>query len=508
MMRLLRPILVVGIACACRGQREPADDGHAAVLPPTLITADAAPAIDPARACGEPGPSATPLPPRLFDGMASMGDGAVKPDETTHVGGVEAKYGASVWIGTMEHGHRGPALALLIDRAEASGGPWGASVPLAAKTTNRTFIGPYRIDVVASDESPPQHVQVHVEHRACPDHFVTPPSTGPMWMWASSEAIRLVTVDLPGQLLQVVVDSNAAGPRLEVSSLGWHQALVPVPGMTTTVRADQRTVTIEAVEPGRGTHFDGTAWHADAGTPKLSVRARVDNVDPIPIASADVPAAPCGDPIAKRSTLPAELKVVPRVHGTTTIATGQHRSLDGIELDASTMSTPRRHGEAQSSYLTVSSPSLVPSMVNSNFSSMELARAERAVVVFEPVGTPAASFRVRSFPVACPRDLALPAPDAPVYVWLSSVGHDSIMFGPPDKPSLSLRLYVDATTTFGATSPNAYDSRAVDPGLVGHVATLDGLFVQVTDVVATTDTRVPFPLTHVQVRVSRPGAPP
>ena len=70
--------------------------------------------------------------------------------------------------------------------------------------------GPYRIDLKGSAEDPPQTVTIHVDKRACPDHSIVPPSSAPIWMWASTEAIRLFTVDMDKQMLQVGIDARAA----------------------------------------------------------------------------------------------------------------------------------------------------------------------------------------------------------------------------------------------------------------------------------------------------------
>ena len=478
--------------------------------------------IDPARRCGEAGPRPTALPRALVDGTERLGTATLTPGLHQAVGGVDAHYNPSAWIGTMEVGHRGAALSLLIDRAEAGEHmPYGAQQELSAGTTFQTFIGPYRIEGRASAEEPPASVTISVERRGCPDHTVIEPSTEPIWVWLSTEAIRLHTVDLSSQMLQVSLESHGDAPRFEVSALGWRHGLTPEPGQTRSFRIDGRVVTIEEVVPGRGTRFDGT-WRS-SGPPRVSVRARIEPASPGPPEPAAVPpTVACGAPAPNRSTLPVELATAPAQRGPAiTLAVGDQRVVEGIPLTVGSEELPARPGpgHAPERYIHLSSASLLaPSVVTfgARGGAPQLARADRTLLRVAPVAGAGASslFEIRAFPIACPRAAPeVPRVDHATYVWLSTVGQTLFTVGTAAQPELTLQISSDPSSpSFGASSEHAYDSRPLAPTLVGHVASLDGYRVQVVDVVADPDTdRTEFgwtattgiPAVHVQFRIDR-----
>ncbi|HTM22590.1 MAG TPA: hypothetical protein VL172_18840 [Kofleriaceae bacterium] len=514
-MTRVRTAALLALALACQRSDVPHD--------PPPARGDAGPPQPPPgpkkmqvpanRACGEAGPIVTPLPPALFDGMSADGDGTVSPKQKVRVGGVEVNYLTDAWIGNMETGHRGEALDLTIDRAEAGEHmPWGAQIEARPKLTYRSFIGPYRIDLTATAEDPPQKVAIHVDKRACPDHAIVPPPSGPIWMWLSTEAIRLFTVDMDNQMLQVMIDARDNGPRAEIRTLGWSQSLSPVPGRMFTARIDGRSVTIEATEPARGTRYDASGWHATQGTPRANMRVRVDPAPPLPMPAMSLASAPCGDATTARSAPPPELSATPHVVGEVALGAGDKRMLDGIELQGyaeEIPASPGYGGRKAEKLLIISSAGMTSSSVTFGGSAYppEPTRAERAMFLFEAAdsGSPPARVRARAYRLPCPRTLALPVPGAPQFVWLSTIGHGYVTFGPPDRPVL--RLQADA----GARDPSlsidagddARDGRNIEPALVGHVATFNGLRILVTDVFLPA-TKAPFPVAHVQVRIDRP----
>ncbi len=486
---MVAAVLALGAACTKSSQvTRPGPEADAGPPPPPPPPPIPFPV---ARECGEAGPVATPLPPALFDGMIAVGDTVVRPGDKRKVGGFEAEYAPDAWIGTMEAGGRGPALQLLIDKAEAGEHmPWGSQLPLYPNTKMRSYLGPYRYDVRASAEDPPKTVDLHVDKRACPDHAIIPPPSGPIWMWASTEAIRLFTVDLQGQLLQIMVDSTPE-PRLEVKALGWSQRLDPRPGPARRVRIDGRVITIEQIEPGKGPR-------------SFSVLAKVETAAALPPPPPPGPATACGIPAAGRTSLPPELTAEPRARGEVTLAAGQKRKLGGVELTATAEEYPARPGpghQPEKVLRIMAMPLAIPSSVTFGaWGAPEPMRTDRALITVEAVGggSPPAQVRAHVYPLACGQMLAQPAPTQTTHVWLSTIGTSYVTFGASDRPALKLEVTPEGSLL--ATSPAAMDSRKLGPDAIGHVATLDGLRILVTDAVVAR-TGGPFPIVHVQVRI-------
>lgn len=447
--------------------------------------------------------------------MRPSGEVVITPGQTAHAGGVEAHYDEHAWIGNREVGHRGAALALTIDRAEVGEHDRrGGQIELSAGMTEQRDIGPYRIDVRASDEDPPERVTVHAERRACPDHTVLDDPALPLSMWVSTEAIRQHTIVEHGRMLQIGVLALPDHPQLEVSLGGFRHRIDPRPGTVRAIHADDRVITIDRVVPGPATRFDGTTWRTADGAPaRVHARVRVEVAPPMPPTPAGAATA-CGGPASHRSALPAELA---RALGTPvegSIAPGERRAIDGVELEARARELAGP-GEQPRRWFEITSGALVPSTIALHDDGVRFARAEHGLFVFdgEGVSTASPSAQVRSFALACPRTLALPVPAEPTYVWLSTIGHARVTFGAADTPALTLDLQADPRSPgLSLTSEHAYDSRTLAPQDVGHVATMDGLRIAIVDVVAGEGTRRvdygwtsagPIPIVHVQVRVER-----
>lgn len=508
----------MALACGCGGT-------DAGPRPPPPIARHAADTVEPARRCGEPGPTPTALPRALIDGMPSLGATTLASGQRRRVGGVDLHYDPSAWIGTAEVGHRGAAFVFLIDRAEAGEHmPYGGQQELSAGSTFESFIGPYRIEGHASAEQPPRSVRISVERRPCPDHTVIDPPTGPIWMWLSTDAIFQHTLDLQGQLLQVVLQPRGEVPHIEISAFGWRHGMTPEPDHTRSFRIDNRIVTIERVVPGRGTRFEG-AWRS-RGTAHVNALVRVEPAPPVAAAAAAVaPTTGCGAPAPVRTTLPAELTRALVQHGPAIVlAAGDRGELEGLALEVGTSELPRRPGRSDlepERFIRLSSPSLLaPSIVT--FAVMgglpQLARADRTMLLVELDGAAGTSreLRVRAFPLACAR-AAAPVPrivDA-TYLWLSTVGQSLFTVGDTSLPALTLQVHADPNhPSFSATTQNASDSGNLAATLVGHVATLDGYRIEIVDVVADASTRRTtwgwivdsgVPAVHVQFRVSPPA---
>jgi hypothetical protein len=158
-------------------------------------------------------------------------------------------------------------------------------------------------------------------------------------------------------------------------------------------------------------------------------------------------------------------------------------------------------------------PSSLPFTSTSGWS--ELARAERAIVRVDPVGSgrPPSRLRVRAFPSACPRVVRIASIDAPTFVWLSTLGHGLVTVGPEGDPALSIQLHPSLQApVLSISAEQTLDSRAFRPETAGHTATFGGYRVSVTDVVPSAATRAAenrwvtdevLLALHVQVRIAR-----
>jgi hypothetical protein len=405
----------------------------------------------------------------------------------------------------MEHGHRGPGLSTLIDRAEVDQHTaWGASEEVHPNAAYRYDVGPYRFDVHASGEQPPKELGITVEKRVCPSYFVTENQHEPLAMWASTEAVRLHTVQDARGMLQVGIDASPLQPpRLDVRFEGWTHWMEPRAGDVRTFRIDDRTVTIDSIE-----RTTGVPAHVHA-------RARVEAATARPADVAGGPGA-CGTTTPTRSALPGELAAVRTPIGDGELALGTKRTIAGVllELREETMPARDRYHQPETFTSVIAGPPMTRSMIAMTYGGAQLVRSDHAMFRFEPIGDQRKRVRVRAIRAACDPQVVLPIPDEPVYVWLSSVGVGLVTFGPKDKPVLTLQLWPDERgPSLSATSEHAIDSRPVRPQLVGHVATMDALRIEVVDVVATHGTQratydawtspTGVPEVHLQLRVSR-----
>src|SRR5690606_27635013 len=114
---------------------------------------------------------------------------------------------------THRAGTRGPGLRIEIDRAEVGPhDPWGSLQQLHPDRDHHTFVGPYRIDIHTGPGDPPSELTVHVTREVCPASAVLDPTAASRSLWLSTEAIRVHTYDLHGQLLQLALDARGDAP--------------------------------------------------------------------------------------------------------------------------------------------------------------------------------------------------------------------------------------------------------------------------------------------------------
>src|SRR5688500_15786650 len=88
--------------------------------PPATVVVPTPPEIPADRRCGEPGATPTELPPAVGSGRAVIGKATLHANDTIAFGTVSVKWDTSAWIGNRGTGHRGDALVVLIDQAEAN----------------------------------------------------------------------------------------------------------------------------------------------------------------------------------------------------------------------------------------------------------------------------------------------------------------------------------------------------------------------------------------------------
>ncbi|PCC75268.1 hypothetical protein SAMN02745121_04009 [Nannocystis exedens] len=482
--------------------------------PPTLA------AIPPDRRCGEAGEQPTELPPDLARGRAPIGKGTLRPGDTRKIGKAELHYDPDAWIGTRKAGHRGPGLRIEIDRAEVGPhDPWGAHEDLHPDQEHHTFVGPYRFDLRTGAGDPPASVAVTVSREVCPAAAVMPATTASRSFWLSTEAIRTYTYDLQGELLQFNLDGRGDAPRLDITDLGYRHWLAPRPDGAHRFRVGPHFITLDRVTPGPGTRYDG-AWQAD-GDARLHVRVRIDPAaalpQPAPVAATD----PCAES-AVRTTVPAALTKLPALQRARTLDVGKELALGPLTFKYVTLEIPARGSgpyreEAEQVPLlqvfggalggfTVSNPRMTPRIV----------RLGRELVRVDTDGH-GDRVRLRRATVTCPHEHKLPAPQAPVYVWLSALGRTLVTFPGRGTIPLSLQLYTELSGPgLSVGSENAYLSRQLRPDSAGAY-TLDDYLVEIVDIVAGPDTSHDgqrwqssgvLPIVHVQLEVTpQPGGP-
>jgi hypothetical protein len=465
------------------------------------------------RECGGAGRDPTGLPPLLARGAEKIGEGALRAgDQRTH-GTVVLKYDPRMQVAPSSVGVRAPALVMTIDRAEVpDGGAWGAYHQLYPGKPLHLDIGPYRVDARTSADD--TEVTYSVGKRACPERALIEKTTEPLALWLSTEAIRLHTYDMAGELLQLTIDGQGAAPRLDVMNLGYRQYFEPRPGERRTFRVGGHRITIDEVVPGPHTRFVDGAWQAD-GDARVHARVRID-----PIAASEPPSpvpatTPCGAPGPVRTTLPPALAKFPPVRGDVTLAPGEQRRLGDRELELTATVVPpmRPHDDAHTIHelrLTGAADQLLGSLTMTPYDDRvwrvdrELLRIDR-----EQAGS---RRRVRRFVTACPHRVDVPAPREPFHVWLSSLGHDYVAVGPADRPVLQLQLHAEPrSVTLALSADQAHHARALVPDAAALAFTLGGYLVEVVDIVPGGDTRLEgsawatgaaVPEVHVQLRVA------
>lgn len=467
---------------------DPLLDPSSDPLTPSPIAA-ARPTVPDDRRCGEPGATPTELPPLLADGRAPIGNAKLKAGDAIAFGTVSLKWDTRVWIGSRGSGHRGDALVLLIDQAEANGGAYGAHEEIVASRERSLHVGPYRFDVKMSD--PPIEIDVEVSRNACPETTAIDKAELPLSLWVSTEATRLRTIDSAAAMLQVGVAKYPNSIRLDVSTLQWRQRFDPVPDAPLAMRAGKYVVTIdEVVRPNAA---------------RVHVRARVEAAPPIILAVRESSVG-CGVPSVAPTTLPPSLAELARVIDEQHVEVDQDTATGAIVLNA------RRDPSGEYLMLSIAAdPPASPSMVSfaGEHSLPQLVRSGMSLLRVDPSGVD--EVQVRKLQVACPHELRVSAIEKPTHVWLSTVGHTLVTVGPPPTTPITLELYpAFDSPSISATTPHAYYSTSILPSMVGDAFTLDGFLFEIVDVTSsggtvfdkqwTTPNTVPA--IHVQIAIS------
>ncbi|MDC0723103.1 hypothetical protein [Nannocystis bainbridge] len=492
----------------------PAHPSSVPAAPPTL------PVIPPDRRCGEAGERPTELPPQLARGRVPIGSGTLRPDDRRTIGKAKLHYDPDAWIGTRKAGHRGPALTLEIDRAEVGPhDPWGAHVDLHPDQQHHTFVGPYRFDLRTGPGDPPARVEVTVTREVCPAAAVMPPATASRSLWLSTEAIRTYTYDLQGEFLQFSLDARGDQPRLDISSLGYRHWLEPRPGLAPRLRVGAHFIYLDRVVPGPGTRHDGAAWKTESDA-RLHVRLRIDPAVPTS-PPAPVPATdPCGlAPV--RTAVPAALAKLPALQRPQTLGIGHELALGPITFKYIQLEIPAHGGgpyrkeATQIPLLQLFGGALGGASFSDPRSRPGFVRLGHELVRVEP-DKRSDRVALRRATVPCPHENKLPAPQAPVHVWLSAVGHTLVSFPGRGPIPLSLHLFTESSPSLSVSSEHASFSHALRPDSPAAF-TLDDYLVELVDIVPGPDTSHdgqrwqstgPLPIVHVQLKVTpQPDGP-
>ncbi len=483
-MRGLAGLLMI---VACGGPPAPAPTlPPSPAVAPEVVPVVPQPVAPGLRDCGEAGASPTGLPSQVATGRSAIGSGVIVPGGALQLGKVALRYDTSAWHGTMNAGQRGPGLHVEIDRAEVGEhAPWGTLVELHPGATSAVEVGPYRIVLQVAAGEPPAEVAVTVTREVCPPVATIEPGHSPSWFWISTQGIRFYR-DPTGMQLQVGLDLRAQQPWLAVRDAGYQQMLMLRPGAPQEIRTGASTLTIERVEMGAQTRFDGQ-WSAD-GEPRVHALVRV---EPGPRASFPDPApasSECGDASSLRSATPPALTVTPKIAETRTLKPGQKLQFGPLSLDYGSLEIPAYGGgpyrkEAQQMpYLQVLGPNRAGTSLSAFTLAPQLLRLDRALLRVGPNGD-GDKVLAQRLALRCLAEQLLPPLRAPLYVWLGTLGHTFVRLGDFDVKALYLQIHPDRVApSLNISSEIASLMRPLGPELIGLGVTIDDYTVEIVDV--------------------------
>jgi hypothetical protein len=491
----------IGAACLVAiASCGPSSCGGAAAAPVAAGDDGGGAAVDPARACGQPGPVPTPLPKILTDGGERVGRATIAAGQKAAIGSISLEYDPDAWIGTMEVGARGPALAALIDRAEAGGGPWGSQQQLYPGAAFAFGIGPYAFAGRAAKGEPPASIDVSVVRNSCPRSEVVDALTAPMWTWLSTGAIQLVSFRPDTDMAQIAIAAQptAPGVRVDFSTLAYRRWFVPEPGRAVRVQGPGYLFALESAVPGRATRFADGAWRADP-LPEAHALVRIEPRDGAPFDRDRMPAvaSACGEPIAGWAPLPAALAAPLSKPVDVALAVGATVERDGLTLALSETTLPARHFDPPETYrdlaLRTADGALQRNVSLGGFGA-RCVRLGAHVIRIDPgsVGPNLqGELRAAIARVGCVATAEAAIPAAPSTLWLSTRGLESVVLGPPGSAELvSLTLSVtDAEISLSVSAPDGYYSCRIRPDAAGRVFELGGARFEIAAVEASGDTR-------------------
>lgn len=506
----MRGLAGLFVIVACGGPPGPAPTPSSpSPAPPVATPAPSPPpAMPTSRDCGEIGDTPTGLPLRVATGREAIGAGVLGPDAALQLGKVALRYETSAWHGTMRAGQRGPGLHVEIDRAEVGEhAPWGALVELYPDRAQAVEVGPYHIAVRAGAGDPPAELAITVTRETCPAVADLAPRPTPQWFWISSEGIR-VHREPTGMGLQLALDLREQQPWLTVTNTDYRQALALRPDAAPQIRTGAATLTIERIEMGPNTRFDGR-WSAD-GEPRVHALVRLepgaaatDSPDPTPASSE------CGEASATRSATPSALAATPKIAETRTLKPGQKLQFGPLALDYGSFEIPARgqgpYREEAQRYPNLQV--LGPQGGGTNLSGItrepRLLRIDTALLRVGPGGDHE-KIKAERVALRCTAEHFMPPQQRPIYVWLGTLGHTYVRVGDFDVKAMNLQLYPDPVApSLNFSSEHGSLMRPLGPELVGLAVTIDTYLVELVDVhVGVAGPDGLGPPARVQVRVS------
>ena len=484
---------------------------------PSMPDVPSVPAPDESRQCGEAGDTATGLPPLLVTGRVLVGAGVLKPGASLRIGTVALNYDPSAWVGTMRAGSREPAVRIEIDRAEVGEHePWGAQVELHPGSLRTADVGPYHLVLHVAAGEPPAEVAVTVTREVCPPTGDLEPGPQPQWLWLSTEGIGFHREPTSLRLM-LRLDLRDQQPWLTIEGPGYRQGLALRPGEPAEVQAGADVVTVERVELGADTRFDGRWSAVGEGEPRVHVLARVEPGTRSSFPAAVPASSDCGEASAVRTGPPPGLTLTPRIAEHRRIKPGEKVKFGPLTLDYGSLEIPaygggpyRKEAE-QMPWMQVLGPNQGGSSLSAFTHQHQLLRILDVLLRVGPEGE-SGKIRAERVALRCQAESMLPplADPTPIYVWLGVLGHTWVRVGNFDVKALNLQLYLDRVApSLSLASEHASLIRPVSPELVGLAVTLDGHRVEVVDVdLGVAGPEGLGPPARVQLRVTPPGGVP
>lgn len=371
----------------------------------------------------------------------------------------------------------GRSLALLVLTAcDGPTQPTATVPPLEPIAAAPPSAAPRRCGEPGPDPSPPPAV---LGPNTCPFPLAFQATAQPQWLWLSTEGLYKVEERSTSPRFSLALDISRGAPHLVLASTYYHSTLDVVPGPPRPLRVDAWQLALEQIYPGPHTRFEAGAWQA-TGQVRVHARVRLEAAAP-PVDAPSPATTACGDPSARRSSLPPALAQHPAPGGALKLAFNRSLKISGVDVEYVTRAVQRDGGPSEARRVlglrdtTAPAPNSVELEVDGSGGFIRSDR-ELLLATLQSTAKPAT---LRRFSLACHADLAVAPPTAPTWLWLGTFGHTRAVVGHHKTPALTVEL---RRGELHITSPHATYRRPLAPDIARTAYTFDGWLVEIVDV--------------------------